>query len=171
MTDLSIYLQPVSTELKSNLLPSHLGSKIEIHTEGNFPNIENAKLAIIGVKEGRNAVNNSECENAPDYIRKYLYELFLPTSNIQIVDLGNVEKGFEITDTYHAISNICTELIKKNIVPIILGGGQDLTYANYTSYQKLEQTVNLVSIDSTFDLGTINQSIDSNSSLHLFSNV
>jgi len=44
------------------------------------------------------------------------------------------------------------ELVKKNIIPIIIGGGQDLTYAQYLGYESLEQKVDLVVIDSHFDL-------------------
>jgi arginase family enzyme len=165
MNDLSIFFQPLSSDLKSGLQGSQIGSKIDFHTENNFPDLANVNLAIIGVKESRNAIRNEGCAEAPDYVRTYLYKLYADLSTIKIVDLGNVEKGFEISDTYHAIASICTELIKKNILPIIIGGGQDLTYANYTAYQNLEQTVNLVSIDPTFDLGSINQSIDNSSYL------
>jgi arginase family enzyme len=44
-------------------------------------------------------------------------------------------------------------LLQRGIVLVILGGSQDLTYANYRAYDRLEQMVNLVSIDKEFDLG------------------
>jgi len=53
------------------------------------------------------------------------------------------------------------ELIKEGILPVILGGSQDLTYAQYIAYQKLEETVNIVSVDASFDLGTTDQPINS----------
>ena len=37
---------------------------------------------------------------------------------------------------------------------IILGGSQDITCANYLGYEKLEQTVNVVSIDDRLDIST-----------------
>ncbi len=43
-------------------------------------------------------------------------------------------------------------LIKLNIVPVIIGGGQDLTYAQYMAYEQLEQKVDLVVVDHKFDL-------------------
>ena len=49
-----------------------------------------------------------------------------------------------------------SSLVKKKIIPIIIGGSQDLTYAMYRAYDVLEQMVNLVSIDSKFDLGKEN---------------
>ena len=66
----------------------------------------------------------------------------------KIADLGNIQKGNSVTDTYFAVSNIVESLLKKKIIPVIIGGTQDITYANYRAYDNLEQTVNLVSVDS-----------------------
>ena len=44
-------------------------------------------------------------------------------------------------------------LIENKIIPIVLGGGNDLAFANYRAYEKLEQVVNIVAVDSRFDLG------------------
>jgi len=52
-----------------------------------------------------------------------------------------------------------------NILPIIIGGGQDATFSNYKAYDKLEQTVNLVTVDNMFDLGNIDDELSSKSYL------
>src|SRR5690606_1368704 len=70
----------------------------------------------------------------------------------RIADLGNIQRGHSVFDTYTAVKVVVSELIKKNIVPIIIGGGQDLTYGQYMAYENLEQRVDLVVIDSAFDL-------------------
>jgi len=57
-----------------------------------------------------------------------------------------------VSDTYFALKTAIEELIKKDIIPVIIGGGQDLTYAQYMGYENLEQRVDLVVIDSHFDL-------------------
>ncbi len=72
--------------------------------------------------------------------------------NIQIADLGNIKQGATVTDTYFAVKTVVAELIKKDIFPLIIGGGQDITYAQYLAYEELEQKVDLVVIDSHFDL-------------------
>jgi len=51
-------------------------------------------------------------------------------------------------------------LVKKDIIPVILGGGQDLTYAQYLAYETLEQKVDLVIIDPRFDLDDDDKGID-----------
>jgi hypothetical protein len=51
-------------------------------------------------------------------------------------------------------------LIKDGIIPIIIGGSQDLTYANYLAYENLEQMVNLVTVDPRFDIGLKDETVD-----------
>src|SRR5690606_32154714 len=68
------------------------------------------------------------------------------------VDLGNIKQGATVNDTYIAVADVVNELNKKKIFTIILGGSQDITYANYLAYEKLEQTVNLAVIDDRLDI-------------------
>jgi arginase family enzyme len=73
--------------------------------------------------------------------------------------------GAQLPDTYFAVSEIITSLLKKNIIPIIIGGGQDLTYINYRAYDSLEQTLNITAVDSRFDLGSLDDELTSQSYL------
>ena len=131
----------------------------------NFPNLENVHLAIIGLNEDRKALNNEGCGLAPDYVRENLYKLFQGSYLTKIVDLGNIKKGNTIEDSYFAVTDVLSQLLKKNIIPIIIGGGQDLTYCNYTAYKSLEQTINIVAIDSCFDIGDGDKELNSQSYL------
>lgn len=143
-----------------------IGQNIEIHTSKNgVPNLDAIQIAIIGVEEDRNAVNNINCGNQLFEIRKHLYQLFPGNWHTKIADLGNIQKGNTIEDTYFAVKTIIENLLKNNIIPIIIGGSQDITYANYRAYDGLEQTVNLVSVDSKFDIGTTNNDLNSRSYL------
>lgn len=166
--DISIYFEAVNAadiHSTEDYQPTQLGRSIQRHSAAGFPLMEGIQLAIVGVKEDRNAIGNTGCSTAPDLVRKYLYRLYQPPLPLNIVDLGNIQAGFTIEDTYYALSSVVKELVKKNIVPIIIGGGQDLTFANYKAYEELEQVVNIVSIDSKFDLGEMNQELDSQSYL------
>src|SRR5690606_23171952 len=113
---------------------------------------ETFDLAIIGVAEDRRAIANQGCALAPDHVREKLYSLHRGDYPLRIADFGNIQAGERISDTYAALKIVVEELIKKNIIPIIIGGGQDLTYAQFQGYEKLEQKVDLVVIDSHFDL-------------------
>jgi formiminoglutamase len=152
---LSDFFTPVDLNAitpKNGYYTSHLGNKITIYTD-SFPDLDqSADIAIIGVQEDRNAVNNPGCALGPDYIREKLYQLHEGAYTTKIVDLGNIKQGQTVTDTYYAVKTVVEELIKKDIIPVIIGGGQDLTYAQYLGYETLEQKVDLVVVDSHFDL-------------------
>ncbi len=143
-----------------------IGKNIEIHSKkSDLPSIDDAQLAIIGVSEDRNTIDNIGSGNDLTDIRKHLYQLYMGNWFAKMIDLGNLEKGKTVEDTYFALQEILTTLIKKGVIPIIIGGGQDLTYANYRAYDKLEQTVNLTVVDSKFDLGNLEDDISSESYL------
>ncbi|MFM6975536.1 MAG: formimidoylglutamase [Sphingobacteriaceae bacterium] len=132
---------------------SQLGSLLEIYTH-EFPDLDSGSfdVAIFGVMDDRNAINNQGCALGPDYIRERFYLLNQGNYRTRIVDLGNIKAGQHVSDTYVAVKMVVAELIKKNIFPVILGGGQDITYAQYMAYEELEQKVDLLVIDSHFDL-------------------
>jgi formiminoglutamase len=137
---------------KNGYYTSHLGSKINHYTD-TFPDLEQpADIALIGVQDDRNAINNTGCALAPNYVREKLYLLNEGAYTTKILDLGNIRQGETVTDTYFALKTVVAELIKKDIIPVIIGGGQDLTYAQYLGYETLEQKVDLVVVDSHFDL-------------------
>src|SRR4051812_9759673 len=108
---------------KKGYYNSQLGNKIE-HFSVDFPNLESEKIdiAIIGVPEDRNATGNSGCALGPDYVREKLYQLHEGGYNSKIVDLGNIRPGVTVTDTYFAVKTVIAELVKLDIIPVILGG-------------------------------------------------
>lgn len=146
-------LQPVSEEVVQfieSLSKQSLGKKIGIHTDDEFPNLENVSVAIITVNEYRGL----ERENHDaDFVafRKYLYSLFPGNWNLSIADLGTIQQGASIDDSYFLVKTISEELIRKKITPIIIGGSQDLTYPLYRAYDNLDQMVNLTVVDNAFD--------------------
>ncbi|WP_118193821.1 formimidoylglutamase [Albibacterium indicum] len=148
------FFSPVNSEeilAETDLFRSQYGKILDIYDQ-EFPKLDDADIAIIGVMDDRRAFNNKGCAEAPDAFRKQFYKLHQGGYRTKIVDLGNIKRGHSVTDTYVALQTVTTELIKKNIVPVIIGGGQDLTYAQYLAYEKLEQRVDLVVVDSSFDL-------------------
>lgn len=162
-------------EIESYLIPPDIegetyelyqwGSSIKKYSTSEFPDLNGVKVAIIGIGESRNSTGNEGCDNAPDKVREYFYRLS-SISGIVLADAGNLRLGKTTNDTYHAVQFVCAELLEKNIIPIIIGGSQDLTYANYLAYQKLQQTINLVCIDRKIDLDTLKEDMDNTSYLH-----
>jgi formiminoglutamase len=150
-------------DLNSSLI---LGNRITIHSGSTSPpELDNIDIAIIGVSEYRNS-NNSLGENfSLMEIRKTFYSLFPGNWSLNLVDLGDLKLGNSVSDTYLALESIVSGLLKNNIIPVIVGGSQDLTYANYRSYDFLQKTVNIVNVDSNFDLGDSSKPIKNNSYL------
>ena len=162
--DLSIYFQPVHLDNEEFRLGT-LGSQVAFHSSDGFPELQGIQIAIIGVKEDRRALSNKGCAGAPDVVRGFLYRLFQGDVKVKIADLGNIEPGREVKDTYFALSDVISELILNRIVPVVIGGSQDLTYANYQAYEKLERTVNLAVVDDRFDLGDVDDELNADSFL------
>ncbi|SER13269.1 formimidoylglutamase [Pedobacter rhizosphaerae] len=158
LTDFFSPINPESFTPKRGFLTSQLGMRAQIFTE-SFPDLEEETfdLAIFGVLDGRSAVNNEGCALGPDYFREKFYKLNEGAFSCRIVDLGNIKHGATIADTYIAVKMAVAELVKRDIIPIIIGGGQDLTYAQYMGYEDLEQKVDLVIVDNQFDIDDDNE--------------
>jgi len=163
------YLKPVDDALLAFAkvqANQSFGKCIEIYSSQNdFPNLTNKKIVIVGVEEGRGSLNNNGTGSNLDEIRKELYKLYPGNWPINVADIGNISQGNTVEDTYFALTELLSHLIKNKIIPIVIGGGQDLTYANYRAYDKLEQTVNIVAVDNKFDLGSIDDELTSTSYL------
>lgn len=166
--DPEIYFSPLSSDLNifQNIAKQSLGSVIQAYTEKeSFPDLEDAQIALIGSEEDRRALKNRGCGKAPDEIRKYLYKLYAHWNSLRIVDLGNIKSGHTVEDTYFALKDVIGSLLEKHILPILIGGSQDLTYANYLAYENSGQMVNIASVDSVFDLGHEDDELHSRSYL------
>lgn len=140
------------SQLGMSLLPDQiLGKNISLHTAAEgLPELSGLSVALIGLEENRNSYfPNIHFELA--VFRKYFYELFPGNWNIKIADLGDLPNGKTVEDTYFALKEIVSHLRQMNIIPLIIGGSHDLIYPLYQSYQELNQLVNIVSVDRSFD--------------------
>ena len=159
MKDISIYFAPVN----SDLIPSKgesLHKSVHVHTEAGFPELEKKGLAIIYVPENR---NGSEIDGENQVFRSRFYQLNKGDGwNFSLYDLGTIRPGEKVEDTYFALGQVVTELVKKEIVPIVIGGSQDLTLACYKGFEPLEQMVNVCSIDSKLDVGSPDDPLKNN---------
>jgi arginase family enzyme len=160
------YLSPVdfNSLITKGRLRSRLGHLIDVYAlDRPFPSLENVKVAILGVPESRGTNSNKGAAKSPNAVRAYLYDLFPHNRKLNVVDVGDVKLGATISDTYHAVGSLVSELLSLGIIPLIIGGSQDLTYGTYLGYERLGQTMTLASIDRIFDLGESEHEIDSNS--------
>lgn len=161
------FLSPVSDAVLAHkeLLPLQtLGRKIKVHSkQSGIPDLEGVQIAIIGVLENRNDENYIGETFTLGEIRKAFYSLYPGNWSVTLADLGDIQKGESVEDTYFALQTATSILLKKDIIPIIIGGSQDLTYANYRAYDTFAPMVNIVNVDCKFDLGDSNKPIKNNS--------
>lgn len=164
--DISVFFKPtqVRQQLPAEMHREQLINHVHFFS-GDMDELEGKQIAIIGVCEGRNGALNHEAANGPEIVRTFFYQLYRTDLPIAMIDLGNIEAGNEVSDTHYALQNTFAYLLKRNIIPLILGGTQDLTYSNYLAYEQLEQTINLVTIDYRLDFGEQNDAINSKSYL------
>lgn len=158
-------LNPADFSPDREFMTSQMGMKTAFYTD-SFPDLETEKfdIAIFGVNDDRGTANNIGCRLAADHVRQQFYLLQEGAFESKIIDLGNIIQGQTLKDTYVAVKTVVESLIKLNIIPVIIGGGQDITYAQYLAYESLEQKVDLVVIDSKFDLDEDNQENDATTS-------
>jgi hypothetical protein len=160
MKDISIYFTPVELgNLKFEA--DQIGSKI-ILNQHDFPEVKKNSCAIFSVPEFRG--NHIPITNKVNsQFRNNLYSHYFGGEwTFELYDLGEILPGKELADTYYAVSNVVAELVKINIIPIIIGGSQDLIFSVYKGYEKLEQLINICSVDHALDLGEPNSEIKAN---------
>ena len=161
------FLVPVADKALAHcelLPPQALGKNIHKHTKRKgLPVLANASFAILGVNESRNAfVKKPEPLNLTE-IRIQLYKLMMGNWNSTLVDLGDVEEGETVEDTYFVVKEIVAGLLEEDVIPIIIGATQDITYPTYRAFDKIVDMVNLVAVDSRFDFGADEELISSHS--------
>ena len=160
------FLAPVDSKIidfVNDLSSQHLGSKVVFHSDKEFPDLNQVKIAIIGVLENRGSGNDDRVDLTA--IRKAFYSLYPGNWHVSIADLGDILAGSSLEDTYFATHKVIARLLKTGIIPLVIGGSQDMTYALYRAFDTMEQMVNLVSIDSRFDFGKDDSGISATSYL------
>jgi formiminoglutamase len=150
--DLTILFSPIPENIyNGNYANNSFYKSIKAYTE-KMPDFKGMQLAIFGVSEERGTANNLGAAKGPDEIRKKLYHLKKGTGNYRIVDLGNLNTGIDLDETYTRISEVCRMLLENNVLPVILGGTHDLDYGQYSGYEDMQKLISLVNIDAFLDL-------------------
>lgn len=150
--DLTILFSPLDESIyQQNYALNSVFKNIKVYGD-KMPDYKGAHIAIVGVKEERGTKVNKGCAKGPDEIRKKLYNLKKGNGVYRIVDLGNLNPGIDLDETYVRISEVCRMLLENNVLPLILGGTHDLDYGQYRGYEEMEKLISLLNIDAFLDL-------------------
>lgn len=147
------FFTPVKTSENLFFAPTQIGSSITLF-DGREIDLTEYHLAIIGVPDDRGSFTNHGNASAPDAVRHEFYKLHVPFADkeLKILDLGNIQPGNELKDTVFALASSVLHLMTHKVLPIIIGGGHDLTFGQYLGYQELYKLVNMVVIDERIDM-------------------
>lgn len=160
MKDISIYFTPVELD-KFKFEEDQIGSKI-IKNQIHFPEIKKNSCVIFSVPEFRGSYLEVSNKIKSKFRNDFYGHYFGGEWGFNLYDLGEILPGKELTDTYYAVANVVAELVKLDAIPVIIGGSQDLIFSVYKGYEKLEQLINICSIDYALDLGEPNTEVKSN---------
>jgi formiminoglutamase len=153
--DLNYYFEPVSLDKPDayfRFSEAMFGRNIRINTASTpIDEISNYQLAILGVTEDRNSFNTGSSE-APNLIRRKLYELFSINEKLRIIDLGNLKQAATPEDTYFGMRDVMTDLLNNQVTAIVIGGTQDITRGLFMAYELQSSLVNVVTIDARIDM-------------------
>jgi formiminoglutamase len=164
--DLTILFSPIADSVYSDITsPSSLLKNIRIFGD-KMPGYKDAHIAIFGIQESRGTQLNTGASNGPDEIRKKLYNLKKGNGSYRIVDLGNLNPGIDLEETYVRISEVCRMLLENNVLPILLGGTHDLDYGQYCGYETMSKLISLLNIDAFLDLEDKHESSANQQHIH-----
>lgn len=116
------FLHPLNNEVVNfvqSLSSQNLGSKVVLHSETDFPDLDKVQIAIIGVLENRGDSSQTDVVDLTS-IRKEFYSLYPGNWQSSIADLGDILAGDELSDTYYALKSVVASLIKKKLFQLLL---------------------------------------------------
>ena len=134
--------------------PSSVGAHTTRFAE-NFPDWRAADLALIGLDEWRGTAAGpppAGPATGPNRVRERFYQLQKGSSPLRLVDLGNLRPGLRLDDTYQRLREIVGALLEAGTVPLLLGGGHDLDYAQFMAYETQGQSINFAVVDARPDM-------------------
>jgi hypothetical protein len=135
-------LEPINTETLEfiqGLTSQQLGSKVVFIRKSNF-GFRKINIAVL-VLDNRGAGKGADVVDLSAIRESYM---FPGNWDASIADLGTILGEF-YRRLLFCFAKSSFEFNKKKIIPIVIGGSQDLTFALYRSFDELEQMVNLVS--------------------------
>ena len=147
--DISSNFAPLNRELyslKERWNPFQIGFQIDSHTQESFPNVDYVEIAIFNVPEYEGTDNISSSDDCK--IRDSLYRLYFEDLP-RVADLGTLNLMSSRKETFDLITEVLLDLIDKGIIPLVIGGGQDISYAIYKAGAQLEKNITICSVDST----------------------
>lgn len=118
----------------------------------SMPVFSGADLALFGLPNLTNVDDQTKIWNAADEVRNKLYRLKKGTGTYRIIDLGNLNPGISLDETYLRIKEVCETLIDNNVLPVLIGGTHDMDIGQFRAYEEMQKLVSILNVDATLDM-------------------
>jgi formiminoglutamase len=149
---LSIFFEPVEEKLRvESKLENSLGQKISIN-DSTLLNWQQCDIAIIGVDDVRGTKSGQKKNDAPNIIRKELYDLAYWSDGVKVMDFGNLRIGKDLDETTERLKSVLEVLYENDVASIIIGGSPNLDLGQYKACEVLNKMINFGCVDSSIDL-------------------
>ncbi|TRX61351.1 formimidoylglutamase [Fulvivirga sp. M361] len=143
--DLKIFFTPLDEALISDIKSTNSFYKNSKVNVDNMPDYKEADIALVGA-------SGTDDTTAPDAIRRKLYQLKKGHGAYKVVDLGNIRPGIDADETLGRVTEVCRMLIDSNVLPVIIGGSQDLDFGQFQAYEHMDKLISLLNVDAFLDM-------------------
>jgi formimidoylglutamase len=156
------FLEEPDITIKRQTADSSETKLCDIISSGVFEN--NIDIGMVGIPFDLGVLFSKGrvgARKAPDKIREQLgkygttfnIDYLTDISNLRISDLGNVivEKDNPIK-TYNRIKSVIDEMLKNDVLPLVLGGGHDITFPCIEAFSHYYKKIGGLNIDVHFDV-------------------
>ncbi len=132
--------------------------------------IKEAGIAMVWVSDYRGAEGDFVMKKFEE-VRENFYRLSANDFDIPIYDFGRLISGKTLEDTSYILQEILLFCHEQNIIPIVIGGGNGLSYDLYASLNEMQKNINYTHISSCISFSSEEKGInDGNYLTRIFSN-
>ena len=151
----------------------------ELVKRGKIEDINKSDIIILGIPEDRGILSNKGRPGAskgPDEIRRRLYRLTpgfnMDFNRLRVLDIGNLStsKLADLEEVHIAAMEAVAAVVSAGAIPIVLGGGHDLTYPGVAGLVEgsgiKKDGLGLINVDSHLDVRTDENGINSGTAFY-----
>lgn len=131
---------------------------------------EHFKIVLVGFPYDEGTVRNmgrAGSAMGPDEIRKAFYKLTptksaaLADAELHIFDAGNLKRHMKLEDAISKLEGVVNYLLRYGYTPVVLGGSNDLSYADFRACDSVRERCGAINIDSHLDVRDFSKGINS----------
>ncbi len=131
---------------------------------------EHFKAVIIGFPYDEGTVRNkgrAGSATGPDEIRRAFYKLTptksaaLADADVRVFDAGNIKRRLKLEDALTKLEGVVNWFLKHGYTPIVLGGSNDMSYADFRACDSVRGRCGAINLDSHLDVRDYSNGVNS----------